>query len=205
MPPYEALYGRKCRSPLHWDEVGEKAVVGPELVLQSVEGVQKIRQRMKAAQDRYKSYADKRRRPLEFVVGDHVFLKVSPVKSVVRFGVKGKLNPRYIGPYEVLERIGPVAYRLALPPSLAGVHDVFHVSQLRKCLSNADAVIDTRQPEVRPNLTIQQQPVKILDRKEKVLRNKTLQVVKVLWDEQTGEATWELEDSLRQKHPELFV
>ena len=155
MPPYEALYGRKCRSPLHWDEVGEKAVVGPELVLQSVEGVQKIRQRMKAAQDRYKSYADKRRRPLEFVVGDHVFLKVSPVKSVVRFGVKGKLNPRYIGPYEVLERIGPVAYRLALPPSLAGVHDVFHVSQLRKCLSNADAVIDTRQPEVRPNLTIQ--------------------------------------------------
>ena len=139
------------------------------------------------------------------MVGDHVFLKVSPVKSVVRFGVKGKLNPRYIGPYEVLERIGPVAYRLALPPSLAGVHDVFHVSQLRKCLSNADAVIDTRQPEVRPNLTIQQQPVKILDRKEKVLRNKTLQVVKVLWDEQTGEATWELEDSLRQKHPELFV
>ena len=139
------------------------------------------------------------------MVGDHVFLKVSPVKSVVRFGVKGKLNLRYVGPYEVLERIGPVAYRLALPPSLAGVHNVFHVSQLRKCLSNADTVIDTRQPEVRPNLTIQQQPVKILGRKEKVLRSKMLQVVKVLWDEQTGEATWELEDNLHQKHPELFV
>ena len=93
MPPYEALYGRKCRSPLHWDEIGEKAVVGPDLVLQSVEGVQKIRQRMKAAQDRYKSYADKRRKPLEFEAGDHVFLKVSSTKSVVRFGVRGKLNP----------------------------------------------------------------------------------------------------------------
>ena len=159
---------------------------------------------MKAAQDRYKSYADKRRRPLEFEVGDHVFLKVSPTKSVVRFGVRGKLNPRYIGPYEILERIGPVDYRLALPPSLAGVHDVFHVSQLRKCLSDADAVIDTHHPEIQPNLPIQEQPVRILDYKEKVLRNKTIKYVKVLWNEQTEEATWELEDAMRQKHPELF-
>ena len=94
-------------------------MVGPELFLQSMEGVQKIRQRMK---EDYKSYADKRRRPLEFEVGDHVFLKISPIKSVVRFGVRGKLNPWYIGPYEVLEMIGPVAYWLALFPSLAGVH-----------------------------------------------------------------------------------
>ena len=94
MPPYEALYGRKCRSPLYWDEVGERSLVGPDLVHQAEEKVQVIRQRMKAAQDRYKSYADKRRRPLEFEVGDHVFLKVSPTKGVVRFGVKGKLNPR---------------------------------------------------------------------------------------------------------------
>ena len=110
MPPYEALYGRKCRSPLYWDEVGEKAVVGPDLVADAVEKVKGIRQRMKAAQDRYKSYTDKRRRPLEFRMGDHVFLKVSPTKGVIRFGVRGKLNPRYIGPFEVLERIGPVAY-----------------------------------------------------------------------------------------------
>ena len=138
---------------------------------------------MKAAHDRYKSYADKRRRPLAFEVGNHVFLKVSPTKSVVWFGVRGKLNPQYIGPYEILERIGPVAYRLAVPPSLAGVHNVFHVSQLRKCLSDVDAVIDMHQPEIQPNLTIQEQPLWILDYKEKVLRNKTIRYVKVLWNE----------------------
>ena len=105
MPPFEALYGRKCRSSLHWDEVGERqqVLLGPEILHQAAEKVQVIRQRMKAAQDRYKSYADKRRRPLEFQVGDHVFLKVLPTKGVVCFGVRGKLNPRYIGPYEVLE------------------------------------------------------------------------------------------------------
>jgi len=189
---------------LHWDEIGEKAVVGPDLVLQSVEGVQKIQQRMKAAQDRCKSSAGKRRRPLEFEVGNHVFLKVLPTKSVVRFGVRGKLNSRYIGPYEILERIGLVIYRLALPPSLAGVHNVFHVSQLRKCLSDVDAVIDMHQPEIQPNLTIQEQPVRILDYKEKVLRNKMIRYVKVLWNAQTEEATWELEDAMRQKHPKLF-
>ena len=204
MPPYEALYGRRCRSPLHWDEIGEKAVVGPDLVLQATEKVQVIKQKLKAAQDRYKSYADTRRRPLEFQVGDHVFLRVSPTKGVVRFGVRGKLNPRYIGPYEVLERIGPVAYRLALPPNLAGVHDVFHVSQLRKCLSDADAVIDTHQPELQPNLTLPEQPVKILDYKDKALRSKTIRSVKVLWNEQTGEATWELESKMRQQFPKLF-
>ena len=204
MPPYEALYGRKCRSPLHWDEVGEKAVVGPDLVVDAVEKVKGIRQRMKAAQDRYKSYADKRRRPLEFQVGDHVFLKVSPTKGVIRFGVRGKLNPRYIGPFEVLERIGPVAYRIALPPSLAGVHNVFHVSQLRKCLAEEDAVIDTHQPELQPNLSLPEKPKKILDRKDKVLRNKIVKLVKVLWNDQTEEATWEREDAMRQKHPDLF-
>ena len=98
MAPFEALYGRKCRSPLHWDDVGERVLVGPELVEQAYEKIRVIKQRMKAAQDRYKSYADKRRKPLEFRKGDHVFLKVSPTKGVVRFGVRGKLNPRYIGP-----------------------------------------------------------------------------------------------------------
>ena len=122
---------------------------------------------MKAAQDRYKSYADKRRRPLEFQVGDHVFLRVSPTKVVVRFGVRGKLNPRYISPFDVLERIGPVAYWIALPLRLAGVHDVFHVSQLRICLAEADAVIDMHQPEIRPNLTLPEKPKRILDRKKR--------------------------------------
>jgi len=138
-------------------------------------------------------------------MGDHVFLKVSLTKGVVRFGVRGKLNPRYIGPYEILERIGPVAYRLALPPSLAGVHDVFHVSLLRKCLSTEDTVIDTHQPELQPNLTVPEKPMKILDRKEKELRTKTIRYVKVQWSgHEEREATWELEDDMQKKHPELF-
>ena len=160
---------------------------------------------MKVAQDRYKSYADQKRRPLEFQVGDHVFLKVSPTKGVIRFGVKGKLNPRYIGPYEILEKIGPLAYRLALPSSLSGVHDVFHISQLRKCVSDPDAVIDTNEPEVRPNLTIAERPLKIIDEMERHLRNKTIKFVKVQWSGQSErEATWETENSMRQKYPKLF-
>ena len=109
-----------------------------------------------------------------------MFLKVSPTKGVIRFRVRGKLNPRYVGPFEVLERIGPVAYRIALPPSLAGVHNVFHVSQLRKCLAEENAVIDTHQPELQPNLSLPEKPKKILDRKDKVLRNKVVKLVKVL-------------------------
>ena len=127
------------------------------------------------------------------------------MNGVFRFGVKGKLNPRYIGPFEILERIGAVAYRLALPPSLSGVHDVFHVSQLRKCISDPDAVIDTHQPKIQPNLTIIERPIKIIDRMEKTLRRKTISFVKVQWSGQTErEATWETEDLMRQKYPELF-
>ena len=205
MAPFEALYGRRCRSPLHWDEVGERPLLGPDMVQEANDNIQVIKQRMKVAQDRYKSYADQKRRPLEFQVGDHVFLKVSPTKGVIRFGVKGKLNPRYIGPYEILEKIGPLAYRLALPSSLSGVHDVFHISQLRKCVSDPDAVIDTNQPEVRPNLTIAERPLKIIDEMERHLRNKTIKFVKVQWSGQSErEATWETENSMRQKYPELF-
>ena len=204
MPPYEALYGRRYRSPLHWDEVGEKVLLGPELVNQAVEKIHVVRQRMREAQDRYKSYADKRRRPLEFEVGEHVFLKVSPVKGVVRFGIKGKLSPRYVGPYEILERIGPMAYRLALPSSLSEIHNVFHVSQLRKCLSSPESVLVVHPPDLRPNLSYEEKPVRILDQKEKVLRTKTIRYVKMLWNEQTGKATWELKDEMKKKYPELF-
>ena len=110
MAPYEALYGRKCRSPVHWDEAGERQFLGPELVEQATEAIKKIREKMKTAQSRQKSYADRRRRPLEFEPGEKVFLKISPTKGITRFRKRGKLNPRFIGPFEVLERVGKVAY-----------------------------------------------------------------------------------------------
>ena len=132
MAPYEALYRRPCRSPLCWTEVGESSITGPDLIRGTSEKVSLIRQRLLTAQSRQKSYADVRCRPLKFEVGDHVFLKVMPKRGVVRFGKRGKLSPRFIGPFEILKRVGTVAYRLALPPSMSGVHEVFHVSMLRK-------------------------------------------------------------------------
>ena len=123
MALYEALYGRPCTSPLCWTEVGESSIIGPDLIRDTSEKVSLIRQRLLTAQSRQKSYADVRRRPLEFEVGDHVFLKVMPKRGVVRFGKRGKLSPRFIGPFEILERVGTVAYRLALPPSMSGVHE----------------------------------------------------------------------------------
>ena len=134
--PFEVLYGRKCRSPICWSELGESQVTGPELVHETTEMVVQVQNRLRAAQDRQTSYADVRRKPLEFQVNDRVMLKVAPWKGVIRFGKQGKLSPRYIGPFEILERIGPVAYRLKLPQELSSVHDVFHVSNLKKCLSS---------------------------------------------------------------------
>ncbi|GJR22477.1 putative reverse transcriptase domain-containing protein [Tanacetum coccineum] len=128
--PFEALYGRKCRSLFTWAEVREGQLIGPELVQETTEKISQIKNRLKDARYRQKSYADKRRKPLEFNVGDHVLLKVSPWKGVVRFGKKGKLAPRFVGPFEITERIGHVAYRLRLPKELNGVHDTFHVSNL---------------------------------------------------------------------------
>ncbi|GJX83608.1 putative reverse transcriptase domain-containing protein, partial [Tanacetum coccineum] len=134
--PFEALYGRKCRSPVCWAEVGEVQLTGPEIVQETTEKIVQIKQRMQAARDRQKSYADLKRKPMEFQVGDKVMLKVSPWKGVVRFGKRGKLNPRYVGPFKVLEKVGSVAYKLELPQELNRVHNIFHVSNLKKC--NAD-------------------------------------------------------------------
>ncbi|KAL6334812.1 hypothetical protein AAG906_021780 [Vitis piasezkii] len=115
MAPFEGLYGRKCRSPICWDDVGERKLLGPELVQLIVEKVVLIKERLKTAQSRQKSYADNRRQDLEFEVGDHVFLKVSPIKSMMRFGRKGKLSPRFMGPFEILERVGTLAFKVVLP------------------------------------------------------------------------------------------
>ena len=132
MTPYKALYGRPCQSPICWTEMGERSITSPNLIKDTSENVGLIRKRLLTAQSRQKSYANRWRRPLELEVGDHVFLKVMPKRGVVRFGKRGKLSQMYIEPFEILERVGTVAYRLALPPSLSGVHEVFHISMLRK-------------------------------------------------------------------------
>src|SRR5688572_19882199 len=132
MALFEALYGRKSRSPVGWFEVGEIALIGPDLVFEAMEKVRLIRERFKSAQSRQKSYSDNRRKDIEFEVNDSVYLKISPTKGVMRFGKKDKLSPRYIGPYKIFRRMGKVAYELDLPSELAMVHPVFHVSMLRK-------------------------------------------------------------------------
>ena len=141
MPPFEALYGRKCRSPLYWDEVGERKILGPELVQQTKEKIKLIRQRLVAAQDRQRKYADQHRKDIEFETGDLVLLKVSPWKGILRFGKKGKLSPIFIGPFEILKRVGKVAYELALPSNLQHIHNVFHISMLRRYHSDVSHII----------------------------------------------------------------
>ena len=139
------------------------------------------RDRLKISQDRPKSYANNRRRDLEFEVGDMVFLRISPWKGVLRFGKHGKLSPRYIGPYRIVERIGEVAYQLELPSDLDRIHDVFHVSMLRKYIPDPSLVLTEQPVEIQENLTYEEEPLQILDRREQVLRNKTIPLVKVLW------------------------
>ncbi|GJY84347.1 putative reverse transcriptase domain-containing protein [Tanacetum coccineum] len=141
LTPFEAFYGRKCRSPVCWAEVGDAQLTGPELIHETTEKIVQIKQRIQAARDRQKSYADVRCKPLEFQVGDRVMLKVSPWKRVIRFGKQGKLNPRYIGPFKVLAKIGTVSYRIKLPQQLSRVHSTFHVSNLKKCLSDEPLAI----------------------------------------------------------------
>ncbi|KAL0536372.1 hypothetical protein IC582_025319 [Cucumis melo] len=205
MAPFEALYGKCCRSPVCWGEVGEQRMLGPELVQTTNAAIQKIRARMLTAQSRQKSYADVRRKDLEFEVGDMVFLKVAPMKGVLRFAKKGKLSPRFVGPFEILERIGPVAYRLALPPSFAAVHDVFHISMLRKYVADPTHVVDFEPLQVSENLSYEEQPVEVLAREVKKLRSREIPLVKILWQNHgVEEATWEKEEDIRAQHPELF-
>ncbi|KAK5775732.1 hypothetical protein PVK06_043670 [Gossypium arboreum] len=169
MAPYEALYGRKCRTPLFWTELSESKIFGVDLIKDAEQKVQVIRESLKAASDRQKSYADSKRKDIEYRVGDKVFLKVSPWKKVLRFGRKGKLSPRFIGPYEVSERVGPVAYRLILPPELEKIHNVFHVSMLRRYRSDPSHVITPSEIEIVPNLSYEEELIRILMREVKEL------------------------------------
>nr|KYP35293.1 Retrotransposable element Tf2 [Cajanus cajan] len=163
-----------------------------------------IQEKMKTAQSRQKSYADKRRKPLEFAEGEHVFLKVTPTSGVGRALRARKLTPRFVGPYQIIRRVGPVAYRLALPPSLSNLHDVFHVSQLRKYIHDPSHVVELDNVQVKPNLTFEKLPVAVVDHKLKELRGKSIALVKVLWDAATSEATWEVEQQYRERYPFLF-
>ena len=205
MAPYEALYGRACRCPVYWDEEGIRVLEGPELIEELMDKIQIVKKNLKAAQDRQKSYADLRRREISYDVGDKVFLKVSPWKGVARFGKKGKLSPRYIGPYEVVERVGPVAYRLELPMEMAQIHNVFHVSMLRRYRSDPSHVISRQTIEIANNLSYIEEPIQILDTRIRLLRNRSIPMVKVGWrNHPREEATWETEEYMRKHYPHLF-
>ncbi|GKE12809.1 putative reverse transcriptase domain-containing protein [Tanacetum coccineum] len=176
--PFEALFGRKCRSPVLRAEIGEGSLIGSELVLETTDKVVLIKEKLKAARDRQKSYADKRRKPLEFEVG----------------------------PFEILERIGLVAYRLRLPEELSSVHDTFRVSNLKKCLADENLHVPLEEIKVDKTLRFVKKPVKIMDREIKKLKRRKIALVKVRWNSKRGpEFTWEHEDQMRIKYPQLFM
>ncbi|GJS57738.1 putative nucleotidyltransferase, ribonuclease H [Tanacetum coccineum] len=203
--PFEMLYGRKCRAPICWDQVGERILEGPEMIEVTNEKVAVAREKLKEAQTRQKSYADRHRRALEFQPGEHVFLKVSPTRGVRRFGIKGKLSPRFIGPFEILDRVGEVSYRLALPPQLSHVHNVFHVSLLRGYKYHPLHVVSYPFDQIREDLSYTEEPESILDRQDRVMRNKTIPFVKILWrNHPEREATWETEESIRTSYPHFL-
>jgi hypothetical protein len=166
MSPFKALYGRPCRTPLSWSESGERVIFGSDIVTVVEEKVKQIQANILATQSHQKSYADKRRNPLKFEVGDHVYLQVSPLKGVRCFGIKGNLTPRYIGPYPIIDKYGPTSYQVELPARLSRVHNVFHVSQLKRCLKPpADVVIEDTIP-LEPDLTCKAYPTRILDQQD---------------------------------------
>jgi hypothetical protein len=191
---------------LQWDQPGEKQVFGPDILLEAEENIKMVRENLKIAQSRKQSYADTRMRELSFEVGDFVYMKVLPIRGVKRFGVKGKLAPRYVGPYQILARHGEVAYQLSLLEDLSAVHYVFHVSQLKKCLRVPEEQLPVEGLEVQEDLTYIEKPTQILETVDRVTRRKTIKMCKVRWGHHSEEeATLEREDDLMAKYPELFA
>jgi hypothetical protein len=200
MALFEVLYGCRCRTPLNWIEPREKVIFGSDLIKEAEATICRIQDNLKAAKSRQETYANKRCRPLEFKVGNHVYLRVSPMKGMKRFGVKGKLAPHYNGSFPILEKCGSMAYKLDLPPSLAGVHDIFHMLQLKRCLK---APVDIMLPEVAPlevDLSYPEHPIKVLDQKDYVTRRKTIKFFKIQWSNHSEEeATWKSKDFLHSR------
>nr|GEX11164.1 putative reverse transcriptase domain-containing protein [Tanacetum cinerariifolium] len=228
--PFEALYGQKCRSPICWAEVGDVQLTGLEIVHEMTEKIIQIKKRIQAARDRHNSYTDRRRKPLEFEVGDKVMLKVSPWKGVIRFEKWEKLNPRYIGtfkilakgdvrfvkrkklspryirPFRILARVGPVTYTLELPEELKGIHSTFHVLNLKKCLAKGDIVVPMDEIQLDGNLNMIEDLVEIINREVKRFKQSRIHIVKIRWNSQRGpEFTWEREDQIKKKYPRLFT
>ncbi|GKB35661.1 hypothetical protein Tco_0880603 [Tanacetum coccineum] len=200
------LWSKVVRSPVCWTEVREAQILGPELIQETTEKIIQIKQRMQAARDRQKSYADLKRKPMEFQVGDKVMLKVSPWKGVVRFGKRGKLNPRYVGPFKVIERVGEVAYKLELPEELSRVHNTFHVSNLKKCHADEPLAVPLDGLNLDDKLHFVEEPVEIVGREVKRLKRSRIPLVKVRWNSKRGpEFTWEREDQFKKKYPHLFT
>nr|GEX73177.1 putative reverse transcriptase domain-containing protein [Tanacetum cinerariifolium] len=203
--PFEALYGRKCRSPVCWSEVGDAQLTGLEMFHEMTKMIVQIKKQLLASHNRQKSYADVICKPLEFKVGDEVMLKVSPWKGVIQFGKHRKLSLRYIRPFKILSRVGPVGYKLELPRELQGIHNTFHVSNLKKCLSDEDLIIPLDEVRIDEKLHFIIEPIEIMDREVKKLKQSRIPIVKVRWNSSRGpEYTWEREDQMWKKYPHLF-
>ncbi|GJR22889.1 putative reverse transcriptase domain-containing protein [Tanacetum coccineum] len=202
---FEVLYGRKFRSPICWAEVRDSQLIVPKIIHETTKKIVQIKSRIQAAHDRQNSYANVKRKPLEFQVGDKVMLKVSPWKGVIHFGKQGKLNPRYIGTFKIIAKVGTIAYRLELPEKLSKVHSMFHISNLKKCMSDEPLAIPLDEIQVDDKLHFIEEPVEIMDHEVKRLNQSRISIVKVCWNSRRGpEFTWEREDQMQKKYPHIF-
>jgi hypothetical protein len=179
MAPFEMLYCRRCQTPLFWNETGERKVFRPDILHEAKKQVCMVRENLRVDQSRQRSYDNQRRREQCFEVADFVYLKVSPMRGLCCFKVRGKLAPRFIRPFKILEKRGEVAYQFELPPQLSDVHDVFHVSQLKKCLRMPEELIPMEDLDAKEDLSYQEYPIKILETSERVTRNKRNKMCKV--------------------------
>eukprot|EP00253_Pinus_taeda_P029028 PITA_29028 len=205
MSPFEVLYRRKCLTPSSWGGPEDKLRLGPEMLKEMEDMVKKVRSNLKAAQDRQKSFADRKRRFKEYQIGDHAYVRIQAKKSTLQWSGCAKLAPRYCGPFQVLARVGPMAYQLALPSHIR-VHNVFHVSVLKKYVYDPKHVIRWQEIRVEPEGEVLVEPLKVLDRREVQLRKRVITQVKVQWQHfGPDEATWEDEELTRKAHSKLFL